>query len=694
MSRSPRRRRATNARARTGRKPNRTKAQAGRKKQAGKQRPHAPRGRARAPARTYIGVVSAHPDGYGFVDVDELGKGLFLPPEEMRGLVHGDVVEVRATRSRGRPVGRVVRILEHAPAVVFGRFRVEAGAAFIEPRSKKMPAMLMVRRKDAKGAKDGDWVRAELVRDAGAPAARVVEVLGEVRDPHRLIDMVVAELGLPERFPEEVLAETAKLPPSVRPRDMRGRLDLRALPFVTIDGEDARDFDDAIFVQRRGQGFEAWVAIADVAHYVRPGTALDAEARARGNSFYFPDRVLPMLPEKLSNGLCSLNPRVPRLTLAVRMRIDAAGRIRGVKIAEAVIRSHARLTYTEVSDWLERGDGKAVPDAGIRAMLEDAGALFRLLEKRRRARGALDLDVPEVRALLHEGRVTGMHVRERRIAHRLIEELMLAANVAVAREMEARRCALLYRVHPEPEPEAIEALNEFLKPFGLFVPLRGRGEDAHVHPKDVAAVLAASEGKPYAHVLHRLVLRAMQQARYSPHNEGHFGLAYPVYCHFTSPIRRYADLVVHRRLKALLAGRDPDAVQPAKELEEIGAHVSAQERKQQRAEWDTQAMLAALYHEKDVGRVLPARVSGVTKNRVFFELADTLADASMPAERIFANCVLDEARHRLVAPHGTSIGLGDAVKVRVDATDPARGTIDVTLVEPALGPQEDRAREG
>ncbi len=654
----------------------------------GARKPQPRRAKRKRHAPTYIGVVSAHPDGYGFVDVDELGKGLFLPPEEMQGLVHGDVVEVRASRSRGRVIGRVVRILEHAPSVVFGRFRIVAGAAFIEPRSKKMPAMLMVRRKDAKGAQDGDWVRAELVRGSATPSARVVEVLGEVRDPHRLIDMVIAELGLPERFPEAVLAEAAKLPPSVRPRDMRGRLDLQHLPFVTIDGEDARDFDDAIFVRPRGQGFEAWVAIADVAHYVRPGTALDKEARARGNSFYFPDRVLPMLPEKLSNGLCSLNPRVPRLVLAVRMRIDAAGRMRGVKIAEAVIRSHARLTYTQASDWLEHGDETAIPDPQVRTMLKDAAALFRILEKRRRARGALDLDVPEVRALLHEGRVAGMHVRERRIAHRLIEEMMLAANVAVAREMQARGCALLYRVHPEPELEAIESLNEFLKPFGLFIPIRGRGEDAHVRPKDVAEVLWASEGKPYAHVLHKLVLRAMQQARYSPHNEGHFGLAYPVYCHFTSPIRRYADLVVHRRLKALLAGKNPDAVQPAKELEEIGTHVSAQERKQQRAEWDTQAMLAALYHEKDIGKVVPARVSGVTKQRVFFELEETLADASMPAERIFANCVLDEVRHRLVAPHGASIGLGDAVKVRIEATDPARGTIDVMLVEPALGGQK------
>ncbi|RME86506.1 MAG: VacB/RNase II family 3'-5' exoribonuclease, partial [Zetaproteobacteria bacterium] len=341
-------------------------------------------------------------------------------------------------------------------------------------------------------------------------------------------------------------------------RDMKGREDLRALLFVTIDGEDAKDFDDAVFVRRRGQGFEAWVAIADVAHYVPRDSALDKEARARGNSFYFPDRVLPMLPEKLSNGLCSLNPRVNRLAMVVRMRMDASGKIVSHRIMEGVIRSRARLTYTQVSDWLEKRDARAIPDAAIRAMLDDAHALYQKLIRRREARGALDLDVPEVRALLHEGRVAGLAVRERRVAHRIIEELMLAANVTVAKELEARGVPFMYRVHPPPELDAIESLNAFLKPFGLFIPIKKRRGEAFVDPKDVQAVLKASEGKPFAHVLHKLVLRAMQQARYSPDNEGHFGLAYRSYCHFTSPIRRYADLTVHRRLKAILRGEDPD----------------------------------------------------------------------------------------------------------------------------------------
>jgi len=510
-------------------------------------------------------------------------------------------------------------------------------------------------------------------------------VLGDQLSPSKLIDLIVAEQQLAEEFPAAVIAEANHFADTIEESDLAGRKDLRHLPFVTIDGEDARDFDDAICVLPRGEGFETWVAIADVAHYVTPKSALDQEALNRSNSFYFPDRVIPMLPEKLSNGLCSLNPNVARLAMTVRMRFDANGKRRAIHVYESVIHSQARLTYTQVAKYLDERDKEAINNPDVCTMLDNAARLFRKLEIKRAQRGALDLDMPEVRARLENDTVIDICETPRNIAHRLIEEMMLAANTAVAEYMEQRQCALLYRVHAPPEREAIETLNEFLAPFGMFVRLpkaKAKDKDAHVKPAHVQQVLEQSEGKPFAHVLHRLVLRSMQRAQYTPHNAGHFGLAYETYAHFTSPIRRYADLVVHRRLKALIRGENPDSVQPESTLAEIGAQTSTQERKQQRAEWDTQAMLAALFHSKDVGKIMPARISGLTKRRIFFELEPSMAEASLDVDDLSGAFVLDEAGHSLAARKGgRAYHLGDRMDVVIDSTDPVRGQINVSLVE-------------
>jgi len=641
------------------------------------------KGRRREKEIRFTGVVSAHPDGFGFVDVPGRDKGLFLPREEMHGLMHGDKVEVRLSRRRGRESAELVRIIEQAPAVLTGQFILRGGVGLVEARSRKFPQAILIRDRDAGDARDGDWVRIEVSRGEGPLRGRVLEVLGDVLEPARLIDLIVAELQLPHEFPDAVLAEAEAMPEHIRTQDKAGRMDLTRLPFVTIDGEDARDFDDAICVLPRGEGFEAWVAIADVAHYVRPGMAMDDEALARANSFYFPDRVIPMLPEKLSNGLCSLKPDVDRLAVAIRMRFDAGGKRRAIHVYETVIHSRARLTYTQASRWLEDRDDEAIADADVRHMLDDATRLFRMLARSRARRGALDLDVPEVRAVLHEGRVADMNARERNIAHHLIEEMMLAANTAVAEYMESHHCALLYRVHAPPERQAIESLNEFLTPFGLFVPLpKSKDKDRHVRPADVQRLLEQAGDRPFAHVLHRLVLRSMQQARYTPVNEGHFGLAFKTYCHFTSPIRRYADLTVHRRLKALLRRENPDAVQPAEGLGAIGEQTSTQERKQQRAEWDTQAMLAALYHRKDVGKTMPARISGLTRRRIFLELEPTLAEGSLAVEDLGRMYWLDEKNRRLVAKRGGhAFNLGDQLDVVIDSTDPVRGLINLSLAK-------------
>jgi len=635
--------------------------------------------------RLYTGTVSAHPDGFGFVDVEGIEKGFFLPHEEMQEVMHGDTVEVRPVRKRGRESAEVVRIVAHAPTVLVGQFLIQGDIGIVQPRSRKIPQTILIKRNDACGAHHGDWVRVDIKRGPGHLRGKVLEVLGDDLAPSRLIDLIIAEQQLDEEFPAAVTAEANHFADTVVESDMTGRKDLRHLPFVTIDGEDARDFDDAICVLPRGEGFETWVAIADVAHYVTPKSALDQEALNRSNSFYFPDRVIPMLPEKLSNGLCSLNPNVARLAMTVRMRFDANGTRRSIHVYDSVIHSQARLTYTQVAGYLEEGDESAIESAAARAMLDDAVRLFRKLEVKRAQRGALDLDMPETRARLEDDAVIDICESPRNIAHRLIEEMMLAANTAVAEYMEQRQCALLYRVHAPPEREAIETLNEFLEPFGMYVRLpkaKAKDKDAHVKPAHVQQVLEQSEGKPFAHVLHRLVLRSMQRAQYTPHNAGHFGLAYETYAHFTSPIRRYADLIVHRRLKALIQGKDPNKIQPEDTLVEIGAQTSMQERKQQRAEWDTQAMLAALFHSKDVGKVMPARISGLTKRRIFFEIEPSMAEGSLDVDALSGAFVLDDKGHSLAARKGgRAYHLGDRMDVVIDSTDPVRGQINVRLAE-------------
>ncbi len=627
------------------------------------------------------GTLIAHPDGFGFIRVGRSRESdVFVPPEEMKGLMHGDVVSFRMAMRRGRSHAHITGVEKQASDTITGQFIIQGKGGFVEPRNKRLPQAVLISRKNAKGAHDGDWVRVKIERGSFPLRGMIVEKLGDVYTPGRLIDLIIAEHELPGDFPDAVMAEAASIPDQVRRTDRGRRLDLTHIPFVTIDGEDARDFDDAICILPRGGGFEAWIAIADVAEYVQPGSALDREALARGNSFYFPDRVIPMLPERLSNGICSLRPDVERLAIAVRMRFDAGGRRRAVNIHEAVIRSHARLTYTEVGRFLDGGDDTAITSATVCDMLQHARQLFRHMLRLREKRGTLDLDLPEVKAIIRDDKVVDIRASERNIAHRLIEEMMLAANTAVAGYFEQKKTAQLYRIHEPPKPESIQMLNDFLAPLGIQVPLHTARP---VQPADIQRVLEKFSGTPTAHVLHRVVLRTMQQARYSPDNKGHFGLAYKSYTHFTSPIRRYADLVVHRRLKAMLRGENPNLVQPANTLAEIGEHTSVQERKQVQAEWDTQAALAALYHRADIGKAFEAIISGLVERRIFLELQPTMAEASLAVDELGGDYLLDRKNHRLIARQGGHVlTLGDRVTVRITATDPVRGRIDVSLLPP------------
>ncbi len=643
---------------------------------SGKRGKPVPRHKVHAQA-VIIGQVIAHPDGFGFARVDNKRENdVFIPNEQMRDLLHGDRIRFRIVNRRGRSSAEVLEVLEKAPDIITGQLRMRAGIGTVEPRTRRMPKTILVRKKDAGGAHDGDWVRLKIQRGTSPMRGSIIETLGDVLSPARLIDLVVAEQGLSDEFPEDARMEAEKTPRSVLRPDRQGRLDLTHLPFVTIDGEDAKDFDDAICVVSRGRGFELWVAIADVGYYVRTGSAMDREARERGNSFYFSDRVIPMLPEVLSNGICSLKPEVNRLAMAVRMRFDAGGHRRAVHIAEALIQSRARLTYRQTAGFLEDRDADAIPRAEIREMLDHAAGLYRMLAKTRRRRGTIDLDMPEARAVIEDDKVSRIDVREQNSAHRLIEECMLAANTAVARFLEEKGASFLYRIHEPPGPETIQSLNEFFAPFGLFIPVH---RDSPPYPKEFQRILEQAADKPHAHAFSRLILRSMKRACYSPDNAGHFGLAYKTYTHFTSPIRRYADLTVHRQLKLVL-WNEPVTDRNAGDLEEIGQHVSVQERKQMQAEWDATAMLSALYHQNDIGREFDVIVGGVTERSIFLELQPSLAEAVVSTDEL-GRLYLDKKMHRLVEPYtGKAYALGDRLRARIESTDPVRGLIRASLL--------------
>ncbi|MDQ6979784.1 MAG: ribonuclease R [Mariprofundaceae bacterium] len=634
----------------------------------------------RSAARYESGLLEVHPDGFGFLRVAGRSEDVYMPQNEIRELIHGDRIEVALENFRGRDSGRFVRVLEPAPSEMVARIERSGSIVLANPRSRRFPRSILVDADKLKDANHGDWVKLSFDRDSHPLRGAVLEVLGQNMDATSLIDIVQQEHQLPNDFPDPVLRESRQCPREVDASQHQTRQDFTHIPFVTIDGADARDFDDAICVTPRGEGYELWVAIADVAHYVRQGGALDTEAKERGNSFYFPDRVIPMLPEALSNGLCSLNPYVVRLAMVVRMRMDANGRCRSVRMYEGIIRSRARLTYHQVARWLEEHDQTAVDEPLIRDMLHHGLSLTRRLLLQREQRGALELDLPESTMVLEYGKVTAIKRSERNIAHRMIEEMMLATNIAVAEELEKNKKPFLYRTHPAPEMTAVNQLNEFLAPLGLPIPLPRKG--GSFRPADLQRVLYLADRQPWGHVLHRLMLRSMQQASYNTNNQGHFGLAYRNYCHFTSPIRRYADLTIHRQVKAMLRHQADPYGEQKKELAAIGSHISGRERVAQRAEWDARDMLAALYHGQHTGEEMVALVSGITKRRVFFELLESCAEGSIALDKLPGDFEWDEHRHCLRSPRGgLLLSLGDTVTVRIDNCDPTLGQINLSLVE-------------
>jgi ribonuclease R len=636
------------------------------------------------------GRVQGHPDGFGFLVRDNGGPDVFLPEKEMNKVLHGDHVIARivGVDRRGRPEGKIVEVTERANHRLVGRVFEEHGVSYVVAEDKRISQDILLAppekgakrtRKGALNPQPGQVVMVEIIEQPTRhtqPIGRVIEILGNYADPGMEIEIALRKHGLPYQFSKEALAEAKKLPETVRKSDWKGREDLTHLPLVTIDGETAKDFDDAVYCERQGKGFRLVVAIADVAHYVPHGSALDAAARERGNSVYFPRRVIPMLPEKLSNGLCSLNPQVERLAMVCDMAISAHGDIKRYRFYPAVIYSHARLTYNEVAAALYDKDPGARKKIGaLLPHLETLDALYRALARARAKRGAIDFETLETLMIFDaHGKILRIEPYERNDAHRIIEECMLAANVCASEFLKAHDHPALYRVHEGPTPERLEKLRDFLATFGLSL-----GGGAQPHAKDYAKLLEKIKDRPDKQLLQTVMLRSLKQAIYSPHNVGHFGLAYESYTHFTSPIRRYPDLLIHRAIKAALAGKRYDSI----DWEEVGLACSATERRADEATRDVEAWLKCWYMQDKIGEVFTGSISAVVPFGIFVALDSVFVEGLVHVSDLGRDYFhFDEKQHAMIGERsGKRYRLADRVRVRLVRVDLDQNKIDFALAE-------------
>lgn len=634
------------------------------------------------------GTLQTTAAGSAIFRPDDRGRDqVWIPPDAVAGAMHGDRVLVRTERRRrgpGRPEGRVARVLARAVTELPGVYREGRTTGVLVPMEPRIQGPIVVRSKASRGARDGDLVVAHITRYPSPrhdAEAEVIRVLGDADQPRVQVEAVVAAHGLRTTFPPEVEQAARRLPEVVGEAEREGRVDLRDQPFVTIDGESARDFDDAILVEPAGGGFLCHVAIADVAYYVPAGGPIDREARARGTSVYFPDRAIPMLPEALSNHVCSLVPQADRLAKVATIRFDRSGVAEETRLSRAVIRSAARLTYGRVAAALaDRQSAEARVFGDLLGPLHDAARLASRLTARRMARGALDLDLPETEVELDAGGAP-VHIgrAERTPAHRLIEELMLAANEAVARELERRNLPVLYRVHESPAPDTMVELAEFL--HGLGLPLQLRLRRGTAAGQSLQRIVEAVADRPEKRLVQTVVLRAMQQARYGPERLGHFGLALDSYAHFTSPIRRYPDLVVHRLVDVLLDGRG----RVPRDLVAIGEESSKRERTALDAERAVVALATVQYMRSRVGERFAAHVSGTVPFGFFVELE------SLPVEGLVHAATLgddfyehDAARHELRGRRTKRrFRTGDPVEVQLVSASVERRELDFVVVAKA-----------
>lgn len=629
------------------------------------------------------GVVAKHPHGFGFVKTGQVGEeDVYVPAQDLVGVLDGDRVRVELVRRRGRMAGRLVEVVERRRQQVIGTYRHKRRADIVEPLDPTLDAV-RVTVGCTPPPKDGEVVKVRLTAwptEDTLAEGECFEVVGPADDPMHEVLSVAYGHGFNDGFPEEVRAQAAGVPDRVRVEDIAGRRDLRELPLVTIDGADARDFDDAVFAERiPGGGYRLVVAIADVAHYVREGTPLDREALGRGTSVYFPNKVLPMLPEALSNGICSLNPDVDRLCMVADLTMTEAGKTVNTELYEAVMRSHARLTYEEVAVMMGEREGE-VRDAHRfwqARHLSPAVELSKKLNARRAERGSIDLDVPESFVTLGEDHLpVRIAPRGRLWAHRLIEEFMLAANEAVAYFFGVRGLPTIYRIHDEPDEAKLAAFVALARAHGFALTT---GDD--VGPKVLNSLLVKAAGRPEARALNHLLLRSMQQAMYSAENIGHYGLGATHYLHFTSPIRRYPDLMVHRLLKRHFgrAGRTFDGEARERleeELDRVAVQSSERERAALDAEREVDAYFACLYMRDRVGEAFDAAVTSVVDFGLFVQLKGHFVEGLVKAEHLGSRFDYDAERLRLVYGDGRSFTIGDELRVTCTSVNVARRQID------------------
>ena len=663
------------------------------------------------------GTLQGHRDGHGFLIPDDGSADIYLSQQETRAVMNGDRLRVRVIRmdKRGRPEGKVLEILERKKRPIIGRLLLESGIWLVAPEDKRMGQDILIPKNAIASAHAGQVVAVELTEPPSLysqPVGRVVEVLGEIDDPGMEIEIAVRKYDVPHRFSPETLQQAAKLPERLRAADLKGRVDLRDVALVTIDGEDARDFDDAVYCEpyKQGRGKNAingWrllVAIADVSHYVKPGEPLDADAYERATSVYFPRRVIPMLPEKISNGLCSLVPYEDRLTMVCDMLVNQDGEVQAYQFYPAVIRSHERFTYTEVAAILGNTHG---PEASKRRELVPhllhLHEVYRALLGQRAKRGAMDFETTETQIVCDEnGRIEKIVPRTRNDAHRLIEEAMLAANVCAADFISSHKQMSLYRSHEGPTPEKRTALQAYLRTLGLNLSV---SDDPK--PSEYQAIAAATKDRPDVAQIHSMLLRSMQQAIYTPTNSGHFGLAYQAYTHFTSPIRRYPDLLVHRCIKAILAGKPykldaakmnvptppkrpgkapplnpADASTEAERWEVVGAHCSANERRADEASRDVEAWLKCRYMREHLGEEFAGTVSAVTSFGLFVTLDALYVEGLIHITELGGEYYrFDEVRQELRGERtGIRYATGARVQVQVSRVDLDGRKIDFRLV--------------
>jgi ribonuclease R len=673
----------------------------------------------------FVGTVAGHRDGHGFVQRDDGSPDIFLPPNEMRAVLHRDRVKARVVRfdRKGRPEGRVVEILERSKQPIIGRLLQESGVWLVAPEDKRYGQDVLINKGATAKAAVGQVVVVELTEPPslyGQPVGRIKEVLGEVDDPGMEIEIAVRKYGVPHEFSDACLAMARSLPDQVRPEDKKGRVDLTDVPLVTIDGEDARDFDDAVYCEPakvgKGKGWRLLVAIADVSNYVETGSAIDVDAYDRATSVYFPRRVIPMLPEKLSNGLCSLNPDVERLCMVCDMLISASGDVEAYQFYPAVMFSHARFTYTEVAAILSNTRG---PEAAKRKdRIDDLLNLhdvYGALLKARRVRGAVDFETTETQIVCDEsGRIDKIIPRVRNDAHKLIEEAMLAANVCSADFILQSKHPGLFRVHEGPTPEKIDLLRGYLKATGVGMTVSDTPK-----PSEFQAIAEATKERPDAQQIHSMLLRSMSQAVYTPDNNGHFGLAFEAYTHFTSPIRRYPDLLVHRVIKAILHKRkytlptlptpgeahaklarrlasrvrEPEdrfavKTKPSPDQqawEAAGLHCSANERRADEASRDVEAWLKCKYMREHLGEEYSGVVTSATGFGLFVTLDAMYVEGLVHITELGGEYFrFDEMRQELRGERtGIRYGIGSRVRIQVSRVDLDGRKIDFRLVRDA-----------